>query len=497
MRKWGFSGLMTAAFAVLCGCGGSSGGGAADQTLQLGQLRASYSGSAKTFVATGSGSVTVTGASGASYSKVTLSPSADIANTSILYTSDGLVYSVTPGGVVTQIPLPGLNVFSAVYTNDGHVAFVAQDESGNSSIFECNYDGSNQVLLISDVGDAPIGWAPNNAKVAYANNTGELVVSNPNGSSPVVLNVNGYFDWPSFSPDSTQIVYTQFSGTDSNLGVFTVPVSGGTSSLVPNQDLTDNNREPSWVGSNEVAFTVDSGSFRFITAYFTNGLEGFFVEGDGSIADDEQPTISPDGKTLAYLQAAKYNTNPYELVESGENGNYVTNITAAPLEGIRQPTWSPFQAPQTFVGSSGSLMANAAGFLWGQNGDSFASMVTFTSSTPDTTTVTSQNSSGGTLVFDIHATSLTGLKYRNGYYNAIQTISTTGATDAYVSFDATTGLVDTVAPFIANARTAKPTSQGVYQAQFLGVWNSKGKNVAPNGASQIVIDSAGRLASFQ
>jgi hypothetical protein len=141
------------------------------------------------------------------------------------------------------------------------------------------------------------------------------------------------------------------------------------------------------------------------------------------------------------------------------------------------------------------MFNSAAGFLWGQNGDAFSSFVTFTASTPNSATITSAAPAGGSeLIFDIHATSLTGLKFTNCYYGQITSVipaESSAVSDVLVTFDSSTGLVGTIAPFIAKRTALKQTQQGsglTYQAQFTGVWDAKGHNLAPNGASQVAID---------
>jgi len=129
--------------------------------------------------------------------------------------------------------------------------------------------------------------------------------------------------------------------------------------------------------------------------------------------------------------------------------------------------------------------------------------VTSTSSIPQPTTITPETSgaSSADLIFDVHASSLPGLNYTNGHY-ALKTAalsSPSGTTDVLVSFNSLTGKVDTIAPFIASRIAAGPVRQGtdlVFQAKFSGVWNEKGKNLAPQGASEVMIDpETGKLVS--
>jgi hypothetical protein len=139
------------------------------------------------------------------------------------------------------------------------------------------------------------------------------------------------------------------------------------------------------------------------------------------------------------------------------------------------------------------MYSSASGFLWGQFGSGFASLLSYTVKTDSTATITSQNTSGGSLVFDIHGDEVTGIKYINSYYGGVVTL-TPDLSDALVSFDATTGQVAAVAPFALARGAAQPLTsvQGsklVCRAHFSGVWNSAGVNLAPSGANQVVLDS--------
>jgi len=69
---------------------------------------------------------------------------------------------------------------------------------------------------------------------------------------------------------------------------------------------------------------------------------------------------------------------------------------------------------------------------------------------------------------------------------------TPGTTDALVTIDSTSGLVTAVAPFVAirgAAAVSSKTANGLlYRAKFTAVYDAHGKNLAPNGASSIVLD---------
>jgi hypothetical protein len=75
--------------------------------------------------------------------------------------------------------------------------------------------------------------------------------------------------------------------------------------------------------------------------------------------------------------------------------------------------------------------------------------------------------------------------------------------DCLISFDATTGFITTAAPFIATKTAQKPGrklsgSIATYTGKFAAIYDNKGKNLAPSGASQVSLDlKTGKLLSWQ
>jgi hypothetical protein len=129
----------------------------------------------------------------------------------------------------------------------------------------------------------------------------------------------------------------------------------------------------------------------------------------------------------------------------------------------------------------------------------------FQATTPTKATITPESqSSSGPLVYDLHADSLTAIKFINDYNTASTTIATgAGISDAVVSISSVNGQVLAVAPFAVVGSAAKPAlsktgTQLTYNGKFLGVWNGQGKNLTPGGASQLVLDAnTGKIVSYR
>ncbi len=224
--------------------------------------------------------------------------------------------------------------------------------------------------------------------------------------------------------------------------------------------------------------------------------------------NDRFPTYSPDGSELAFYRNGNgatpgvyvsdaLGTNPQLLLtdpsSTGANG------------GLASLYWSPFQASETFVGSHGTITASpVAGFLVSQNASQFASVLTFTATTPSTATLTESavNASGAPMVFTLGADSITNISYTNVYSGAHSTIPLTSTPTALVTVDATTGFVDYVVPAIAmkgKSMAVQRSGAGLsYTGQFAAIYDKTGKNLAPNGATVVQFDkSTGKLISFR
>lgn len=496
-----WSAAMSACLATTAGCGGGGGGGpvaTGPASLKLGEAQISYTGSAKPFVASGSGSVTVTGMSGASYSNIAIVPNQTLDNLLIVGGAADL-QTINPVTGVLSPSLTGLDPgfpITQCFTNDGHIVFTAYSPSGgNAFAYECNYDGSGLKKINNSNPTFEIAWAPNNNLIAWTDPSYNLWVSSPNGANPVKISSN-YCFVPSFSPNSEGVVFDYEAIEGGNDLIYFSSVSGGGATPLPLQDSEDNYFYPVWCpDSAALLCTFDNGSQRYLDEFNLAGNLIGTVNQPSSIMDQEQASIAPDGKTIAFDFGSTYEADPLNLAVSSVSGNDPSTIYSNALTTFSFPQWSPYPGPQDFVGSAGSMFGSASGFLWGQNGDVMTGFAAFTTTAPNSTTITPETANGSNdLIYDVHSSSITGLKYTTGYYcqivNAYSNIPS-GSTDVLVSFNSQTGQIGTIAPFIQSRAAVKPTRRGSglsFQANFLAVFNAKGQNLAPSGASQVELD---------
>jgi hypothetical protein len=196
---------------------------------------------------------------------------------------------------------------------------------------------------------------------------------------------------------------------------------------------------------------------------------------------------------------------------AGAQATYLADnsITDGQIGAVAQMVWSPYPAAQTFVGSSGTLATTGvSGFLLTENGNQFASLLTFAAVNPGKATIVPPASTTptGPTIYELNASdssdSITNISYTNAYFGADVSIPLTATPTAVVSVDGSNGQVDFVAPAVS-VRTVPAASRAsgspiTYAGQFTAIYNEAGKNLAPFGATTLKIDrSTGKLISFQ
>jgi Tol biopolymer transport system component len=190
-------------------------------------------------------------------------------------------------------------------------------------------------------GESP-QFSPDGTKIAYIKNRREekssLCVINADGSGETVLCDEGdYWTAFAFTPDSRAVVYTTSKGKSAN-GIFIADVAGRSRRLIYSSGGYP--RTPSLPASGEevvfgkggeiYAINVDGSGLRRITGP-TNEPE----------YDDDNPTISPDGSTIAFRSGDDYDHElGYDVYVVNADGTGRYNLTADDTRD-EQPAFSP------------------------------------------------------------------------------------------------------------------------------------------------------------
>jgi len=480
--------VISMALLFLAGCGGGGGvqnSGSGSQTTSLGQVTLAYSGNAKAQVQALEVGLSVTSLAGGTISNLTYEPTPTLENTAIGYITPSLSLHTYQNGR-DQVVLGGFvsGAFGATFSRDGHIYACTGHEDATFHIDRMYYDGTGSTSLYTSTGTnyyQNVSVSSDGVHLAY-DCAGAVYAGTTSGGTPILLSSVG--QQPAISPNGATVAFVKsVSGYDQ---VFTVPIGGGTPFQVTKDSV--NHYYPCWgLAGDLILCDADSGTSRLITSYIaSNG--GLFTDSlVPAYPYASHASLSPDGKYITCAVKTTYSAATTAIV-TYELDNGAQTIA----QSGQTPFWSPYFPSRVFVGTDAWMYPSASGFLLCQLQSGFDSLLAFTATTPSSATVTqvtqSVSGSSGPPIYDVHADSVTSLKYQNTYFTGA-TALTPNTTDVLVTLDGTTGQINTVAPFLATRGQAlhQPGSQ-TYSAHFTAVYDAHGKNLAPNGASQLNID---------
>jgi dipeptidyl aminopeptidase/acylaminoacyl peptidase len=436
-------------------------------------------------VTAGSLGPVVTGVAGGNFSQIVAAPVNDLDATKILFSRAGVNYIMNTDGsgpeqLSTDVQVFGNGTHPSPSPDGKKFAYMRALDNGSSfQIFTCNIDGSSPTRIdTSGQEDMDPAWSPANNKIAFWRNTNanqqEIFTCGTAGGSPTQLGI--VFTRQVLGQG--QIFVMNANG--SNAHNVTPPSMAGRSSF-----------RPAWSpDGTEILCASTAGNSTSLIVFPLSGADVFIQVVSVSSGILSAPCWSPDGKKIAYMQNVSGSDQIWVANEDGTQAHVISSGSQDDTPG-----WTPFPQKRTLVGSGGSFSTSAAGFLYGQDGHLTTSVVVFGASDPLSTTVTSEtgiNQNLHDIIFNI-AGSLNSIKYQNGA-GLVQTVVPTGsvptATGALVTFDASDGTVASIIPFSASRAKSAPLVSGdevVYHGSFLAVYDKSGKNLAPNGATEIHI----------
>jgi hypothetical protein len=217
--------------------------------------------------------------------------------------------SVAPGGT-----LGGTILFTST-SGDGFGIFAIDPSAGpdNRRSFEVTDPGTRARSPAYAPGGGPLAYA-----VVRSGSGGIAVVERPGTPPRMVVEGEGLFDYPSWSPDGSQIAYAFSPSLLSAWNLFVVDVPAGTT-----RQLTSTHRQdwyPAWSpDGSRIAFTSDRDGDN---AIWWVGRDGGTPEKVvDSLAADEEPAWSPDGRRLVFTSKREmdrwqlYEVDPVTRVE--------------------------------------------------------------------------------------------------------------------------------------------------------------------------------------
>jgi Tol biopolymer transport system component len=247
-----------------------------------------------------------------------------------------------------------------VYSGSGEAREEDQDEL---EIYVMNADGSERRRLTSDhVLDAAPAWSPDGTRIAFAhmrgfgtgNTDGAIVVMDPDGNGRVEITSHPdtpdeVFDsFPAWSPDGRLIAFTRAtypsSGSEPHVAVYTVDPKGGGERL-----LIEDAGDASWSpDGTRIVFTSTrdrNGQTCFHDCRPSGEIYVARADGTGvtrlttSEADDQSPTWSPDGRSIAFVSdRSNRDEHENEIWMIGVDGDGLRRVTTNDVWDL-EPDW--------------------------------------------------------------------------------------------------------------------------------------------------------------
>jgi hypothetical protein len=210
-------------------------------------------------------------------------------------------------------------------------------------------------------GEAPVesAWSPDGERIAYARfaepDPGIWIVgANGQGAARVAGTVLGDQD-PTWSPDGTRIAFTRPSG------IHVVPAGGGAPALIPG---TSGHQSPSWSpdGSLIAASSgFQTGGVRPDIVVFAPDGSGRLQLTSGGVEEEYSPDWSPDGERIVFVSNRQIPGGTVERTRlwiMDADGSDVTQFTApfgtntgGTVVEDEHPSWSPDGASIAFARS--------------------------------------------------------------------------------------------------------------------------------------------------
>ena len=508
--------IAVVALALLTGCGGGNlSPGENAQTLQVGSATITSSGSLQPPVTSGGAGTEVTGAAGANITSLKLVlPSSATGNpdalspTKIAFTRNNQLYLMNADGSDPVQVAPGRDAFSPDWFPDGaRLAFISTDASvGKKQIFTINPDGTglkrltDGAQIVTDLSVSRDG-----TQIAFSQHIGTeanhiFTISATGGTATPITSGTADDLHPTWSPDGARIAFERANVTDVAYHVYVMDANGANvHPLLGSTFDSYNTLDPSWAPNNNIIAFSLAGTIAYANADTAPNAAITKVTPDGGAAF--KPDWSPDGSRLAYVDSQSNTSQIWTVEASGGNATRITANQANVKDD--EPAWSPTLTTRILVGNNGIFGTKAAGFIIGLKSGVVTSVLTFNSTTPTSTRVTTTTGINGgltTYLFTITAPQkLTSLVYQNDLFGSptvvIDPAVPSNANAALVSYNAASGTVDAVILTNASVSTAAAPaisqngSTVVVKGTFASVWDAAGANRAPQGATEVQLSS--------
>jgi Tol biopolymer transport system component len=239
-------------------------------------------------------------------SSASFAPDGKIYFSSIMSGNEEIWSINADGGNQRQLTNNTADEFAPIISPDNKTVFFVSNKSGSAQLWRMNTDGSNQTQITQTEGGAPVFVSPDGEWVYYRHVLTSMLwrVSMKTGEQQLVLNKEkARF---AFSPDGTQVAFSEKQGDERILTIVSLPDG----KPVKTFHLADKK-----LILMHIAWMPDGKNLSYITANpgFVNKVlwrqpldeekpAQMSVLGDDEICEGYGLSVSPDGKTFTLVQ---------------------------------------------------------------------------------------------------------------------------------------------------------------------------------------------------
>lgn len=239
------------------------------------------------------------------------------------------------------------SVLPAWSPDGSRIAFQSKRDGGDYQVFVMNADGSNQRRVSDGNGSAKhASWSPDGKNIAYvAGGTGSAssdvyMVPAVGGTPAAITQIGAVLTYPIWTHDGKAIVFTVGAG-DRDQAIDVVPVEGGTARTIVEQGA---------IKSVQISPTEDKLVYhRVLTELQQGGSDIFTVPVAGGTptlvtplsSNDYNASWSPDGNKLTWASSRlTAQGNDYKIVVANADGSEVVVVSSGPGSDYA-PQWAP------------------------------------------------------------------------------------------------------------------------------------------------------------